>query len=152
MRVYIGGSSSELDRVKAATRLLKARGVEVVSKWVESVEKVGTANPANVPKAFRENIALGCLEDLATADCFWLLFPQKTPGRGAFVELGQATTHQIPIMISGHNSSESVFSALGEEFDTDAEAADRIIELAKEYNSLSVKLVSEDEFFKKDRS
>lgn len=122
MKVYVAGSSSELDRAARWSQALRDAGITVVSTWPEVVAKVGSANPADAPADQRRSWAYTDLVvELGAADTLWLLAPLESPGRGAYVELGVAFAARKTIVCSGP-TLQSIFCALGSEFATDEHA------------------------------
>jgi len=128
MKLYIAGSSDELDR--AAHWHAQAReipGVEVMSTWPDNITEVGEANPTDATDDQREAWAECCLAEVQTSDVLWLLMPQEGPGRGAFFELGVAVDQGLEIVVSGLDQHASIFTALaGESYACDTEAMEWI--------------------------
>lgn len=122
-RIYVAGSSAQLERARAAMDALKERGYLVAHDWVTEVEKVGSANPPDAPMAKQAAWAREDLQGVLFADYLWLLMPAEE-GWGAAVELGYALANSVPVIISGlHNRS--IFSSLAaERFDRDDQALD----------------------------
>ena len=121
VRVYIGASSSEIDRVRAAEALLRAKlpEVEFLSTWPDDVEALGDPNPRDASDGERSEMAYGCLRRVDRADIFWFLVPPvDVPTRGAWCELDRANGRKIPCVASG-DTKQSVFCALALETLTD---------------------------------
>ena len=128
MRIYIAGSSDELDRAEWAMRSARELGHEVTSDWVKTIREVGAGNPRFATNLQRERWAGDAMDGIYKADRLWMLMPRASAGRGAFFEFGYASWalgHEN-IIISGPNTHESIFCALGREFPTDAEALEFI--------------------------
>lgn len=137
-KVYVAGSSAELDRARTWRDRLVSAGVEVVSTWIETVIAVGDANPREATTNARRVWSEDDLAQVSIADVFWLLAPEQ-PTRGAWVELGFAHATRlvepdarmaIRVIISG-DTRQSIFCALGEEYATDEEAFAAIVEMAR---------------------
>jgi hypothetical protein len=141
LRCYVAASSAEIPRARAMEQALREAGIEVVSRWIESVEAVGEANPRLATRVQRAEWAWLCLSAIESADVTWLLAPE--PGGhsdGAFCELGythaksieDASGHDYPRwLICSGDTKRSIFCALADhEFDTDAEALAWLVERA----------------------
>lgn len=131
MKVYVAGSSSELNRATRWSQALRDAGITVVSTWPEVISRVGSANPTDAPAHQRRSWAYTDLVvELGSADWLWLLAPLETPGRGAYVELGCAFAARKNIVCSGP-TVQSIFCALGTEYAFDQEAFDSLVTAAK---------------------
>lgn len=131
LRVYLAASTAELHRARAAVEALGAAGIDVRASWLENVERVGVANPTDVPALQRRIWSDTCLDELDDCDLLWFLVPPSfTPTRGAWVEAGYAHALGKRLVFSG-TTRQSIFCALGTEFalDSDALAAIRAIEV-----------------------
>lgn len=133
MKVYIAGASSEIERAERVAAKLTAAGIEITSSWMANVRKVGAANPRDASRAQRRTWANGCLAEVAKSDVVLLLMPPAgTETIGAYWEAGFAigdigqTGLDRRIIISG-GVKRSVFSALGEEYETDHAAIVAIV-------------------------
>lgn len=124
-KVYVAGSSAELDRAERAIADLEARGVAVTSTWPRSVTNVGESNPAHASRSDRARWAITCLHEVREADLVWMLVPSRAhPTRGAWLEAGYALARGKVVVFSGE-TAQSIFGALGYEFDhPDPEVAD----------------------------
>lgn len=127
LRVYVAGSSAELERARWAMSALDGYSIEVTHDWVSSVEEVGSANPAEATDDERLAWADDDLSGVYQADVLWLLMP-KQGSIGAYVELGLAIALGMPIVISGDHER-SIFTVFGERFEQDADALDWITDL-----------------------
>lgn len=121
LRVYVAGSSAELDRVTYWMDHLEAVGVEVVYRWPSEIEAVGEPNPQWASTLARTQWATRDLAAVEDADLVWVLTPSDSPARGAYFEAGFAMAWDIPLVFSGE-TKQSIFSSLGTEFDSDAGA------------------------------
>jgi len=130
VKIYLSGSALEIPRVKYNKQRLEAiPGITIVSTWIESVEKVGQSNPRDASREERAGYAQTDLDEAASANLIWLFAP-TTPTRGAWVELGFGFARDVPFISSG-DTKQSIFTALGEEFETD-EAAFEFIKVKHE--------------------
>jgi nucleoside 2-deoxyribosyltransferase len=109
VRVYVAGSSEQLDRVEAAMSALEERGHSIAHDWVTPVRTVGEANPPYGSLYARLKWARDDLAGVDSAQVLWVLMPSKE-GFGAGVELGYAIARGIPIVCSG-SCSKSIFTA-----------------------------------------
>lgn len=107
-RIYIAGSSRELERCKAAVRAARALDIDVGEHhWTEDLEVIRREHPddTTVPWLTRASGAAACSMALASSSVLWLLAPEK-PTIGAWVELGMALERarlrrDIEIIVSG---------------------------------------------------
>ena len=124
-RVYIGAASTALEtaRARRCAEQLRAAGVEVVSTWWDVIAATGgVGNPRDATVDQRRQWSAQDLSELSRADALWLLCPP--PGvttRGAWVELGTAYARALLIVSSG-DTRQSIFTAMGIEYETDEEA------------------------------
>lgn len=132
-RVYVAGSSAELNRVEHWTARLIAAGITVTSTWPANVRAVGSANPRDATREQRAAWAMTCLRQVATAQLVWFLVPAVTaPTRGAWIEVGfmrglvHGVTRAVCIISSG-DTLQSIFCALGDEHETDEAAFAAIV-------------------------
>ncbi len=132
MKIYIAASAAEIERARAMRRELLALGFDVVSTWIENVDKVGASNPRDATREQRSTWAKQDLMEVMSAEVIWFLVPDvKAPTRGGWVELGFAygitrfrlALEQPPIeMIFSGDTKQSIFTALGIEIETDEQA------------------------------
>ena len=133
LRVYVAGSSREMDRARAAMDYVRELGGVITFDWVAEIERVGSANDGLTDEQRRSSAAAD-LEGVEACDVFWLLAPE-TPSTGAWVELGIALglRESIRIIVSGPGSKRSIFSALANiETPSDITAAHHIARLVRE--------------------
>lgn len=86
MKVYIAGSSKELDLVARYMDQVRAAGHEITCDWVAAMRQESKLDHELTPdeaRMYAERDRRG----VATADLFWLLLP-KEKSEGAFWELG----------------------------------------------------------------
>jgi hypothetical protein len=132
IRVYIGASSSQIDRVRAAEAFLRTElpDVEIMSTWPDDVERLGDPNPRTASEAERSEMAYGCLRRVDASDIMWFLVPPvDVATRGAWCEFQHAHTRKIPCVASG-DTGQSVFCALALETRDDLSGARWVARLA----------------------
>lgn len=117
MRIYVAGSSRQLERVKAAMAALRSLGHTITHDWVALVEEYGEANPVDAATSTMRRWAADDLAGVYNADMVWLLMPE-TEGFGAAVEMGYAIAHGVPVIVSGAHAR-SVFTSLASCYDRD---------------------------------
>lgn len=134
--VYVAASSEEIDRATMAMAALRDRGVVVTSTWPDVIaSQSGVSNPRDADRLDRMRWSVTDLQQVGAAGILWLLSPSNGTGRGAYAELGFAYgcplggEHPRAIVVSG-DTKQSIFSALGYEFKTDAEAFEFVVKLA----------------------
>lgn len=129
-KIYISAASTpdQIGRVATWARRLKEANVEVVSTWPETVAAAaGVGNPRGAETRQRRQWSWIDLAEVGSADALWFMVPPAdVQTRGAWVELGVAYTHGIRIVSSG-DTKQSIFTALGEEYETDEEAFDALV-------------------------
>lgn len=133
-RVYIAASASpsEALRVQAATAALKAAGFIVTSTWPEVVAKVGSANPRDAGDLNRRCWAIQDLSEIDDSDAIWFLTPEPPlTTRGGWCELMHAHDENKHVVSSG-DTRQSIFTALGREFETDGGALAHLHQLRVE--------------------
>jgi nucleoside 2-deoxyribosyltransferase len=124
MRIYVAGSSDQLERVEDAMIALERKGHTICHDWVTPVKQVGEANPPDASLYARLRWARDDLAGVDSAQVLWVLMPSKE-GFGAGVELGYAIAKGIPIVVSGCHTR-SIFTAFATEcFDRDDQALDQ---------------------------
>jgi len=127
-RVYIAAASTaeEIARALHWRTELEEVGIEVVSTWTVVVGQTGAGNPREASTVDRGNWSRQDLSELIRADILWLLAPPAgMQTRGAWVELGYAYAESLLIVSSG-DTRQSIFTALGSEYETDEDAFDGI--------------------------
>lgn len=115
MRVYVAGSSADLDFVRFVMAELESAGLTVVHDWVKIIEDRGEANP-RVSKAEAFKYAQADLDGVAAADIVVLVTPLSGHTIGAWWECGYADKAGIPIYVL-HTASEpldTIFAARAE--------------------------------------
>ncbi len=123
MKVYIAGSSQHLDLADRMHQLLTdCLYITLTSAWVESVRKVGAANPVDASFDDRARLANACLHGVAQCDVLWLLYPDHpVVSFGAALEFGAALTDTRITVVSGLDAKRSIFTSLADQVFCDAE-------------------------------
>lgn len=130
MRIYVAGSSDELDRVAAFMGKARALRFEVTFDWVAEIRAVGAANPPDVTRKRRRQWAEADLLGVRQADVFVMLAPEIGHARGAFYELCHAVDRRITSIVAGPTHACSIFSALASyEVPTESAVLDLLLEL-----------------------
>ena len=113
LRVYIAGSSRELDRAQKAAQLIQGiPGVVIVSEWVQCIQDVGASNP-KAKEWQRREWAESDLTGVACSDLFWALLPM-TPTSGFWFEWGYAVRARTTVLASGSERYQSIFTSLAD--------------------------------------
>lgn len=132
MKIYVAGSSRELDRARAAIAACRARGWQVTGDWPAEIDRAGRAN-RGLSLAERRGAAVSCLHGVRQADALWLLVPgEDVPSAGCWVELGVALEAgpRIAIVASG-DTERSVFCAGTIETTDDQAALEALARVAR---------------------
>lgn len=125
--MYLAASALEIARAKRVAKALSDGGVDPVATWISNVEAVGLDNPSDATKRNRYRWSASDLTEVSTCDVVLMLVPSpEAATRGAWFEMGFAFGCAKVLMFSG-DTKQSVFCALGEEHDTDAEAVTAIL-------------------------
>lgn len=137
LRIYVAGSSRELERVRAAQRMAERLGCVITHDWTRDVEvnrEAGIAD-ADLPKQERMRHAWIDMMAIDSADIVWVLAPE-TQSTGCWVELGVALVwpeERLALIVSGPGSRRSIFASFAEEYASDLVALLRIRELVSEH-------------------
>ena len=119
-RIYVAGSSAEMERAHWAMNRIVDHGFTLVFDWVRHIRESGGTNPAGWTRAQRRAEAQNAVARVGECDTMWFLIPTR-PTIGAWVELGAACSDGTYIVASG--TSNTLFDTLSHEhYDTDAEA------------------------------
>lgn len=87
-RVYVAGSSKEVDRAAAAIEMCRSFGLQVTNDWPSQIRKYGTAN-ADVPAPDGCLLSLSAKTAVESSDLFLVLLPGEGAGSiGMWIELG----------------------------------------------------------------
>jgi nucleoside 2-deoxyribosyltransferase len=123
-RVYIAGASTEdqIWRVMRWSARCRDAGLTVVQSWPDNVQRAGAGNPRDASADDRRSWSAQCLAELRSARALWLLVPPTDMAtRGMWVELGYAYAGAQLIVSSG-DTRQSIFGALGVEYENDEQA------------------------------
>lgn len=104
MRVYVAGSSHEIDRVRRAMAMVHGLGAKITFDWTLDVGQWGS-NPLTETTEKRAAFAQRDLDAIDEADVVWLLAPLTHPSRGACAEFGYAIAKKKPVVITGPESA-----------------------------------------------
>ncbi len=88
-KVYVAGSSREIDRARRVCAALRDIDVHVMSTWPEVIGKVGAANPHDATPDQLLKWTLRDLGEVGSSDILLLLLPEEQT-IGAWIELGFA--------------------------------------------------------------
>lgn len=130
MKVYVAGSSSELDRVRAVMAALREAGHEITHDWTEDVlaaREAGHASDATVDDAHADKCAARDLRGIREADAF-ILLRREPASFGASFEAGYALAVATGVDATGFmrlhvvGSRRDIFLRRWEWFATDADA------------------------------
>lgn len=129
-KVYVAGAGAESERARvvAVIAALRASGITVTNTWLESIERVGSSNPRDALAVDRRHWSLTCLDEIDASDALLFLVPDVAT-RGAWVELGHAHANNKHLVFAG-DTKQSIFCALGIEFESDAAAIAYVRDLA----------------------
>lgn len=137
MKIYIIGSTAtreQLDRAEDWHTRLEKLGVELTSTWLAAVAaNQGTGNPRDISREARAQYATADLHGLRQADIVWFLVPPvDQPTRGGWVEWGRAWSlacgQDGTALIASGDTKQSIFCALGREFESDVDAFVEIVQ------------------------
>lgn len=129
-KVYVAGSSAELERAEAAMLKLEHAGVRVTSSWPIVVRDQSAPNPRDVSRDQRRHWSAVDLEEVRSADVLLMLVPKvDAPTRGAWLEAGYAHGFGKIVVFAG-DTLQSIFCATGYEFADDASALDFVIRIS----------------------
>jgi nucleoside 2-deoxyribosyltransferase len=129
--VYVASSAApgDVDRVRAAIATLRAQGFDVTCTWPEIVAMVGNANPRDADHLSRRQWSVQDLVEIDAADAVLFLVPlPPATTRGAWFESGYAYSEKKHLVFAG-DTKQSIFCALGPEFEADAAAIAHLHEL-----------------------
>jgi hypothetical protein len=121
--LYLAASSADITRAKYWRDQLVLAGVPVISTWIDTIMFVGAANPRDATRQDRRAWARRCLQEVQIAELLWLLVPPPELATiGAWVELGYALGAGAAHLICSGDTLRSIFPALAEEHERDADA------------------------------
>jgi hypothetical protein len=94
VKIYVAGSSNELDRLERFMDAFEAAGHEITLRWtalVRAAAAEGFTSDTQIPVHKAVVDARADLDAIDRCDCFVLVVPEPpSRGRGAWVELGYA--------------------------------------------------------------
>ena len=120
MRVYVAGSSSEIDRAQRAMSVLRAQGHTITYDWTEKLLAAPGPDAELGDEVLREH-AIDEVHAIQSSDGFLLLVPRKKEWTSALVEFGIAIG-QVGRFVVSSGPRWSLFQTLARRVDTDAEA------------------------------
>jgi nucleoside 2-deoxyribosyltransferase len=97
MKIYVAGSTKQMEAVRGISRVVKDLGNEITFDWTERVEQLGDAHVNPVPHEARREGAYLDREGIKEADglIVWL-----TPEcLGTLIEIGMACVWEIPTLL-----------------------------------------------------
>jgi hypothetical protein len=134
IKVYVAGSSKEIERAERVIAALRARGVEVSHDWTATIRRLGgsyTPDDAALLPELRADI-----EDGVFGAAFVLVLAPSTPSIGMWVELGAAWAVSLPIVTAGSLAMHPWLRALAPQpylqHETDDAAIACVVQLARE--------------------
>lgn len=131
-KIYVAAASADMDRVREWSDRLKLAGLTVTGTWLEVIATVGDANPRDASQVQRCEWSMADLGQVRDADLVWFMVPPASMStRGGWLEVGFAEALEKVIVFSG-DTKQSIFCAIGGEFDRDGDAFAHICKLARE--------------------
>lgn len=119
LRVYVGGASSEIDRVEAFIKRVRAAGHRITFDWAQDIRSSG--KPANVGMTHtqRFNAWNACMHGVETADAVVILTPRDgRTTKGAWGEMAiYIAQGGVPIYVG--NVDDTVMTAMCHVVDDD---------------------------------
>lgn len=118
MRIYVAGSSREIERAVSVIAGLRAAGHEITHDWtVEcTAARLAGYSDATYPPEMRRATAMADYCGVANAEvAVFLIPPADKPSRGMWVELGIALGHEpAPLIIVVGDGGQSIFCELAD--------------------------------------
>lgn len=140
MRVYVAAASCDIERALMWMARLREAGIDVTSTWPAVVLGAGTGNPRGATRSQRAGWARTDLDQVRAANVLWMLCPPRgidAPARGAYWEASAANECGKIVMSSG-DTLQSIFTALGDEFETDEAAFDHLVMVAARFREIDM--------------
>ncbi len=109
--IYVAGASKELDRCKHWIKALADEGFRITCDWTKAVEKYGSQGDGLTDPELRM-FARQDLRGVDEAHVLWVLAPQQSPSKGAWIEFGYALGTKKRIVISPPVSDSVIFAKL----------------------------------------
>lgn len=103
MKIYLGGSSDDLQRIKDMMFALQLDGHTITHDWT-----------AHFDEAVKDYVqfAHNDISGIHSADTIILIFEKPLTYRGTFTELGLAIAWRKPVIILGTQADKNIFSRL----------------------------------------
>src|SRR6185312_9152573 len=111
LKVYVAGSSIDIDISEPLIARIRAAGLVVTHDWTAVVRAHGGGNPVDLTREQRVRLAEEDIRGAVNADWFWLVMPQ-TPTAGAWFEFGAAHEACVATIVPGPGQERSIFAAL----------------------------------------
>lgn len=133
LRVYVIGSSAEIERAESVIARLRSERIEITYDWPANVRQVraaGYASDAALSDAAARDAAMRDVEGVDGADLVLLLAP-AAPSFGAGFEFGVAFGgSQVGAIVCGPHARASIFTRLcGYVLDTDEAGIAEVLRL-----------------------
>ena len=87
-RVYVAGSTRDVERINAVQRLVRGAGWEITFDWTGAEGEIRTDGSWDTASEKGAEIAMREIEACRSADLTILLFPPKGGGLGCWIEMG----------------------------------------------------------------
>jgi nucleoside 2-deoxyribosyltransferase len=132
-RVYVAGSSRELDRAVTCAATLAAAGIVITHRWWDHVIAKHKAGKRDIDLSRDEQVehARGDLHGVASADAVLCLWPHEPHfSHGMAFECGYANAWCKPLFISGQSAWNCIFTSLSRRFSHDLDALKAVVDLA----------------------
>lgn len=121
-RVYLAGSSRELDRVRRVAASLESAGVEIECRWWETVE-------ADIASGGFDRAAIAREEVLAIRRADAMLVLASPHRSDSYVEMGLGMSHAYSVHVAHPDASvRGIFASLCFEHESDEAAVNAIVE------------------------
>lgn len=126
-RIYLAGSSREIETVERYRDKLIAAGWTITHDWCSAMRACPVPDSQLTPEQ-RMRYATDDAAGVIAADVLWLLVPQA-PSKGAWVELGIAIGHAaalglFPMVIASGGGDASIFNGYAYRMDSHDEACE----------------------------
>jgi hypothetical protein len=109
MRIYVAGSSFEVNSVSDYMKKLREAGVEVTRDWPKVIREFGNRANRGLTEEDRVRVSLANFKAIDEADVFWLLVP-TAPSCGCWIEFGYALRNNKLTIASG-DVQQTVFTS-----------------------------------------
>lgn len=98
MKIYVGGGSTELDRVSGFIDDLEILGHEITHDWVKTIREVGDANPREATAVQQREWVAKNKGGIKEADLCVFLLPEL-PSYGVAFDLKIAERFHVPVIL-----------------------------------------------------